>query len=186
MTKKTKKISALLMALALTLTSLLSTSSTAFASTLENANLSKTVKTTDINNNISISNDKLSAPLRAASNLRVEKGRTYLGHFTFHDKNTGLNRYYMGWHVRLCIAWKPADTGGDIDLNVNFFGKNMTFKCSEDSNGPDSDGYYYVTKELNTIYGDHSSIIYDAVTREGCNPPGYLRSGDVHTWVDVW
>ena len=58
MTKKTKKISALLMALALTLTSLLSTSSTAFASTLENANLSKTVKTTDINNNISISNDK--------------------------------------------------------------------------------------------------------------------------------
>ena len=109
MTKKTKKISALLMALALTLTSLLSTSSTAFASTLENANLSKTVKTTDINNNISISNDKLSAPLRAASNLRVEKGRTYLGNFTFHDKKPppydrplSIRKWQL--HIFLCYS----------------------------------------------------------------------------------
>ena len=135
MTKKTKKISALLMALALTLTSLLSTSSTAFASTLENANLSKTVKTTDINNNISISNDKLSAPLRAASNLRVEKGRTYLGHFTFHDKNTGLNRYYI-----LSFAVKTLNLSHKLGLsvyrmlcNISYFNylKNFLYKILE-------------------------------------------------------
>lgn len=177
MTRRIKRVVTTLMAAALMLTSMFSASTVAFASSTENAgkeiNATETIGDT---------------PKSANSTLRVEKGRSYLGHFTFDDQNRGLDRYYMGSHIRLCIAWKPAsyDKGGDIDLNIKFFGKDMKFKCSEDSDGKDGDGYYYVTKEITIFPGTHSSIIYDAVTREGWTPPGYLRSGDVHTWVDVW
>lgn len=171
------------MASALIVTSIFSTSTVAFASSTENVEKETNAIVETGDTHVSEMSDSTQA---AKSKLQVGKGRSYLGHFTFYDQNRGLDRYYMGWNVRLCIAWKPADNGGDIDLNVKFFGKDMKFKCSEDADGKDADGYYYVTKEVGIIYGTHSSIIYDAVTREGWTPPGYLRSGDVHTWVDVW
>lgn len=182
MTSRIKRVVTTLMATALILTSIFSASTVTFASSTENVKKeTNAIKTTE---DVQVSN--FSNVLSTSSTLQVGSGRSYLGHFTFYDQNRGLDRYYMGWHVRLCIAWKPADGGGDIDLNVKFFGNNLKFKCSEDPDGKDADGYYYVTKEVGIIYGTHSSITYDAVTREGWNPPGYLRSGDVHTWVDVW
>lgn len=185
MTRRIKRVVTTLMAAALMLTSIFSASTVAFASSTEN--VEKETNAIVAIGDIPVS--EMSDSTIAARSTQVGTGRSYLGHFTFYDQNRGLDRYYMGWHVRLCIAWKTdtrVDNGGDIDLNVKFFGKDMKFKCSEDPDGPDSDGYYYVTKEIGIIYGTHSSIIYDAVTREGWNPPGYLRSGDVHTWVDVW
>lgn len=185
MTNRIKRVVTTLMAAALMLTSIFSASTVAFASSTENVEKETNAIVAIGDTPVSEMSDSTRA---ANSALRVEKGRSYLGHFTFDDQNRGLDRYYMGSHIRLCIAWKPAsyDKGGDIDLNIKFFGNNLKFKCSEDADGKDGDGYYYVTKEITIFPGTHSSIIYDAVTREGWTPPGYLRSGDVHTWVDVW
>ena len=179
MARRIKRVFMTLTAVMLMLTSTFYAPTVAFASSIENfekgTNVMKTTEDVQISNLLSKS-----------SRMQVGSGRSYLGHFTFYNQNRGLDRYYMGWNVRLCIAWKSADAGGDIDLNINFFGNNLKFKCSEDPDGKDANGYYYVTKDVGIIYGTHSSIIYDAVTREGWTPPGYLRSGDVHTWVDVW
>ena len=153
MTIRMKKIVTTLMASALMLTSVFSASSVAFASSTENVE-----KET---NAIAAIGD---TPKATNSTLRVEKGRSYLGHFTFNDQNRGLDRYYMGSHVRLCIAWKAADGYGDIDLNIKFFGKDMKFKCSEDADVKDCNGYYFGKFVVVILYGNISMFIYDALT----------------------
>lgn len=120
-------------------------------------------------------------------------GRHYLGTFTFKDTNTGLIRTYNGNRVRICIAWKSADAGGDVDLIVKMHkvatgGYWMTkFSCYEDTDGKDADGYYYLVGDWMDIndYDRDRYIFLDAVTREGYTAPGYLRSANVHIWVDI-
>lgn len=189
MTIRMKKLITTLMALTFMLTLIFSTSTVAFASSAENTEKEDVAKETIEVQRVSedfIKKQISNSSKVSSASTQISAGRSYLGNFTFTDTNLGLNRYYMGWHVRLCIAWKAADSGGDIDLNTKFFGKEYKFKCSNDGDGKDGNGYYYIeAPEQSIIYGDHSSIFYDALTREGWSAPGYLRSGNVHTWVDV-
>lgn len=135
--------------------------------------------------------EKLETSIATTSSQTLGAGRHYLGHFKFTNTNTGLTRTYNGSRMRLCIAWKSADTGGDVDLEVTVHNSTgytwKKYRCSEDSNGKDSDDYYYVIgpwMQINNWNRDRY-IYYDAVTREGYTAPGYYRSADVHTWVDI-
>lgn len=134
---------------------------------------------------------ELTATTYSSETLGV--GRHYLGYFKFTNTNTGLTRTYNGSRMRLCIAWKSADNGGDVDLEVTLHETSTSsyswkkYRCSDDSDGKDSDGYYYIVGPWSDIYSwNHDRyIFYDAVTREGYTAPGYYRSAYVHTWVDI-
>lgn len=131
-------------------------------------------------------------PLAAVATLGT--GRWYLGNFTFTDTNTGASRTINGKFVRMCIAWKAADhTWSNVDLNVSFIrtwnsyhAKDYTFSVYDDSDGRDSDGYFYVVSpwfEVNP--GSDYHMYYDAVTAPLNAKPGSLRSANVHTWLDI-
>lgn len=121
-------------------------------------------------------------------------GRWYLGSFTFTNINSGASRTINGNRVKLSLAWKPADIPtSKVNINVSFIrtwtsehALDYTFDVSKDTDGPDSDGYYYLETGWFTVNpGSDYHIYYDVVTAPSNYKPGTLRSASVHTWVDV-
>lgn len=122
-------------------------------------------------------------------------GRSYLGNFTFKNTNTGASRTMNGNQMKLSLAWKQADDWTPVNLNVKVIrtytgtvAYEGTFDIKNDSNGADSDGYYYYETDYFPInYGSDYHIYYDVVTAPDYFqlPFGDYRSASVHTWVDL-
>lgn len=124
-------------------------------------------------------------------------GEYYLGQFNFTDSNTGAARTYNAKFMRIKVAWKKGEsditTKSDIDLYVDVYrvwnGKSAythQFTPSEDRDGKDSDGYYYVESpwfEVNN--GSDYRIYYEAFTTPGQTGTGSNRKGNVHTWIEL-
>lgn len=130
----------------------------------------------------------------AASSQTLGTGRWYLGNFQFSNIHYGASRTINGNRVKLSIAWKPADIPtSKVNLNVSFIrtwnsehALDYTFAVANDTNGPDSDGYYYLETGWFTVnYGSDYHIYYDAVTAPSYPKPGTVRQANVHTWIDV-
>ena len=121
-------------------------------------------------------------------------GEYYLGHFTFTNSNIGAMRIYKANKMRLKIAWKKGEaSASDINLTVDVTPENsshksysVVFKPYMDTDGKDSDGYYYVVTDWFPItYGGTYRLIYDASTCDGGTGTGHYRQGDVHTWIEL-
>lgn len=122
-------------------------------------------------------------------------GEYYLGHFTFQNTNTGAMRIYKANKMRLKIAWKKGESGNASDINLNvtvrpenssYLSKSIDFKPNMDSDGKDSNGYYYVISDWFSITnGATYRLIYDASTCDGGTGTGHYRKGDVHTWIEL-
>lgn len=121
-------------------------------------------------------------------------GTYYLGNFTFTNTNNGAMRIYKANKMRLKIAWKKGElTGSDINLTVDVSPENSShkshtevFKPNMDSDGKDSNGYYYVeTNWFDITKGGTYRLLYDASTCDGGTGTGHYRKGDVHTWIEL-
>lgn len=123
----------------------------------------------------------------------------YLGSFHFVDSNQGSKRTYNANQMRIKVAWRYGETPrwdwvySDIDLYVDVYrawnGQSVykhRFTPSEDWDGKDGDGYYYVESDwFNINNGSDYRIYYEAFTTPGKTGTGYNRQGDVHTWVEL-
>ncbi len=122
-------------------------------------------------------------------------GEYYLGQFEFTNTNNGAKRTYNANYMRIKVAWKKGEflPASDIDLSVDViresngdYAFSERFTPSDDTNGKDSDGYYYVVSEWFPINnGSDYRICYEAFTTSGQEGTGSNRKGDVHTWIEL-
>ena len=127
-------------------------------------------------------------------------GRWYLGHFAFTDTNTGNAFLLNGNRVRICVAFKKADSqSSDVDLQVDLakieyldgkeyyhYRGGQRFMSANDD--PDADGYVYFVSDWIDIdsseRGGAFVLKYEVFTawyQSGTSP----RRADVHVWLDV-
>jgi len=128
------------------------------------------------------------------------RGRWYLGNFTFTNTNRGQVMRLRGNEVRICVAFKKADSQSsniDLKVNLNRYAYENDMDCyfliqanrffSRDDQ-PDENGYYYFEgpwQDISYINGELFSLYYDAVTAYGQTGTGAYRSADVHVWLDI-
>lgn len=142
-----------------------------------------------------VSDESTDISVLSVATETLGSGRTYLGNFTFKNTNTGTSRTMNGSQMKLSLAWKQADTWTPVNLNVKVIrtytgtiAYEGTFDIKNDSNGPDSNGYYYYETDYFPInYGSDYHIFYDVVTAPDYFqlPFGDYRSADVHTWINL-
>lgn len=126
-------------------------------------------------------------------------GRWYLGHFAFTDTNTGNAFILNGNRVRMCVAFKKADSqASDVDLQVDLarveyvngreyhhYRGGQYFMSANDE--PDSDGYVYFVSDWIDISSESGCAfllkyeVFTAYYQSGTSP----RRADVHVWLDV-
>lgn len=175
-----------ILSLALAMLFFVLTGTTAFASETEISNSSI--------NHSNVSTESVTPRMNSYG-----RGRWYLGHFAFTGTNTGNGFFLNGNRVRMCVAFKKADSqASDVDLQVDLakieyengkeyhhYRGGQYFMSANDD--PDADGYVYFISDwidISSEKGGAFLLKYKAFTayyQNGTSP----RRADVHVWLDV-